>query len=58
MRSERPEDWVPAEVASVKHEADAYDDCSEILPVEEDENQETVDIFFLHSENREGTTLI
>ncbi|XVF80594.1 hypothetical protein PTKIN_Ptkin15bG0086200 [Pterospermum kingtungense] len=52
-RSERPEDWVPAEVASVKHEGDADDGYCEILPVEEDENKEIVDIFSFHSENRE-----
>ncbi|XWS31736.1 hypothetical protein CRYUN_Cryun23aG0101300 [Craigia yunnanensis] len=55
MRSERPEDWVPAKVASVKHEGDAYDRDSEIHPVEEDENKEIVDIFSFHSENREVT---
>ncbi|XVE77609.1 hypothetical protein DITRI_Ditri13aG0076900 [Diplodiscus trichospermus] len=52
-RSERPEDWVPAEVASVKHEADAYDGYSGILPVEEYESREIVDIFSFHSENLE-----
>ncbi|XVF80957.1 hypothetical protein PTKIN_Ptkin15bG0117300 [Pterospermum kingtungense] len=59
-RSERPrpEDWVPAEVASVEHEGDAYEGYSEILPVEDDEHKEIVDIFSFHSENQEGTTLI
>ncbi|XVF72642.1 hypothetical protein PTKIN_Ptkin12aG0136200 [Pterospermum kingtungense] len=52
-RSERPEDWVPAEVASVEHEGDAYEGYSEILPVEDDENKEIVYIFSFHSENQE-----
>ncbi|EOX95098.1 hypothetical protein QUC31_004845 [Theobroma cacao] len=55
-RTERPEDWVPAEVASVKHEGDACDGYSEILPVEENEGKDTVDIFSFHSEIGAGSS--
>ncbi|XP_022757971.1 magnesium/proton exchanger [Durio zibethinus] len=55
-RSERPWDWVPAEVASVECEGVAFDGYSEIPPGEEDENKEIVDIFSIHSENREGSS--
>ncbi|GMJ09187.1 magnesium/proton exchanger, MAGNESIUM/PROTON EXCHANGER 1 [Hibiscus trionum] len=52
-RSERPEDWVPVEVASVEYEDNAYGGYSEIRAVEDDENKEIVDIFSIHSENKE-----
>ncbi|KAK6260247.1 Sodium/calcium exchanger membrane region - like 2 [Theobroma cacao] len=55
-RTERPEDWVPAEVASVKHEGDACDGYSEILPVEENEGKDTVHIFSFHSEIGAGSS--
>ncbi|XP_021280526.1 magnesium/proton exchanger isoform X2 [Herrania umbratica] len=55
-RTERPEDWVPAEVASVKPEGDAYDGYSEILPVEENEEKGIVDIFSFHSEIGAGSS--
>ncbi|KAK8588229.1 hypothetical protein V6N13_087173 [Hibiscus sabdariffa] len=54
-RSERPEEWVPPEVASVEREDNAYDGYSEICAVEEDEKKEIVDIFSIHSENQEDS---
>ncbi|KAK8565488.1 hypothetical protein V6N12_059049 [Hibiscus sabdariffa] len=54
-RSERPEDWVPAEVASVEYKDNAYDGYSQIHTVEDDENKEIVDIFSIHSENQEDS---
>ncbi|TYI55243.1 hypothetical protein E1A91_D11G128300v1 [Gossypium mustelinum] len=52
-RGERPEDWVPAEVASVSCEDDVYGGYTEILAVEEDKNEEIVDILSFHSEKQE-----
>ncbi|KAK8711515.1 hypothetical protein V6N13_146797 [Hibiscus sabdariffa] len=54
-RSERPEEWVPAEVTSVEYEDNAYDGYSEICAVEDDEKMEIVDIFSIHSENQEDS---
>ncbi|OMO81937.1 Sodium/calcium exchanger membrane region [Corchorus olitorius] len=56
-RIERPEDWVPAEVASVKYDDDVHDGYSEMPPVvEEDEKKDIVDIFSIHSENQAGSS--
>ncbi|XP_010088273.2 magnesium/proton exchanger isoform X2 [Morus notabilis] len=49
-RSERPEEWVPAEAASHKHD-DSVDSYSEILQVGNDKDRNFVDIFSIHSEN-------
>ncbi|MBA0859760.1 hypothetical protein Goshw_010401, partial [Gossypium schwendimanii] len=54
-RGERPEDWVPAEVASVSCEDNVYGGYTEILAVEEDINEEIVDILSFHSEKREDS---
>ncbi|KAF6155568.1 hypothetical protein GIB67_004562 [Kingdonia uniflora] len=51
-RSERPEDWVPEEVALCKHVVNDDDEYSEILQIGEEENMNTVDIFSIHSEKR------
>ncbi|KAL6214890.1 hypothetical protein ACLB2K_014322 [Fragaria x ananassa] len=52
-RSERPEDWVPAESVACKLDSGLCDEYSEILHVGEDENRD-VDIFSIHSETRNG----
>ncbi|KAL6210376.1 hypothetical protein ACLB2K_015609 [Fragaria x ananassa] len=52
-RSERPEDWVPAEPVACKLDSGLCDEYSEILHVGEDENRD-VDIFSIHSETRNG----
>lgn len=49
-RSERPEDWVPAEVVTGKHDTDPCNKYSNNLEVGEDENG-NVDIFSIHSES-------
>ncbi|KAK9281504.1 hypothetical protein L1049_004407 [Liquidambar formosana] len=54
-RTERPEEWVPEDVASCKHENSAYDEYSEIVHVGEDENRNVVDIFSIHARNGPGT---
>ncbi|KAB2056721.1 hypothetical protein ES319_A11G122500v1 [Gossypium barbadense] len=54
-RGERPEAWVPAEVASVSCEDDVYGGYTEILAVEEDKNEEIVDVLSFHSEKREDS---
>ncbi|KAJ7977576.1 magnesium/proton exchanger [Quillaja saponaria] len=46
-RSERPEEWVPAEPASSKQETSIY----EIIQANEDEPGDIVDIFSIHSTN-------
>ncbi|KAL6978387.1 hypothetical protein U1Q18_020055 [Sarracenia purpurea var. burkii] len=51
-RTERPEEWVPKEVASFKHDDNVHDECSELLQVGEAESINIVDIFSIHSENR------
>nr|XP_011458732.1 PREDICTED: magnesium/proton exchanger [Fragaria vesca subsp. vesca] len=53
-RSERPEDWVPAEPVACKLDSGLCDEYSEILHVGEDENRDVVDIFSIHSETRNG----
>ncbi|KAA8549155.1 hypothetical protein F0562_000839 [Nyssa sinensis] len=50
-RSERPEQWVPEEAVSCKHDNDFYDEYSEILQVGEDRNRSIVDVFSIHSKN-------
>ncbi|KAM1475396.1 hypothetical protein ACFX2I_031300 [Malus domestica] len=52
-RSERPEDWVPAEVVTGKHDTDPCNEYSNILEVGEDKNR-NVDIFSIHSESGLG----
>ncbi|KAJ4849281.1 hypothetical protein Tsubulata_021554 [Turnera subulata] len=47
-RTERPEEWVPEEVPSLKHENNGYD-YSEIMQVSEDDRRNAVDIFSIHS---------
>ncbi|GAV66956.1 Na_Ca_ex domain-containing protein [Cephalotus follicularis] len=56
-RTERPEDWVPQEPASCKHENIVYDEHSEIPGVNTNENKNRgiVDIFSIHSEIGPGT---
>lgn len=49
---------MPAEVASVSSEDDAYGGYAEILAVEEDKNEEIVDILSFHSEKREGNNTL
>jgi magnesium/proton exchanger len=49
-RGERPEDWVPAEDASVDYD-DNYDGIGDILP---GQNEDIVDIFSAHSYSNEG----
>ncbi|KAF8401453.1 hypothetical protein HHK36_012392 [Tetracentron sinense] len=49
-RSERPEDWVPEEAVLCENDSD---ECSEILQVGEEENENIVDIFSIHS--KKGT---
>ncbi|KAK9945689.1 hypothetical protein M0R45_011188 [Rubus argutus] len=53
-RSERPEDWVPAEAVACKQESGICDEYSEILQVGEVENRNVVDIFSIHSGNGVG----
>ncbi|KAI5311123.1 hypothetical protein L3X38_045590 [Prunus dulcis] len=48
-RSERPEDWVPAEVVTYKSDSGPRNNYSEIVEVGEDENRNIVDIFSFHS---------
>ncbi|OVA00233.1 Sodium/calcium exchanger membrane region [Macleaya cordata] len=49
-RADRPEDWVPEEAKSCKHDDDdSYSEYSEILQVGEMENRNIVDIFSIHS---------
>lgn len=54
-RSERPEDWVPTEVVTGKHDTDPCNEYSNILEGGEDKNRNVVDIFPIHSES--GTKL-
>ncbi|XP_058225947.1 magnesium/proton exchanger isoform X1 [Rhododendron vialii] len=52
-RTERPEDWVPEEVASCKHDNSvSVEHSDDILEVADDERKAIVDIFSIHS--REG----
>lgn len=56
-RTERPEDWVPEEVASCKHDNSVSDEHSnDILEVADGERKAIVDIFSIHS--REGKQLL
>ncbi|KAB5527426.1 hypothetical protein DKX38_021273 [Salix brachista] len=52
-RTKRPEEWVPGEPPSPKHENNVYREYSEILQVGE-ENGNVVDIFSIHSNNDTG----
>ncbi|KAF9669323.1 hypothetical protein SADUNF_Sadunf14G0095800 [Salix dunnii] len=52
-RTKRPEEWVPGEPPSPKHENNVYGEYSEILQVGED-NGNVVDIFSIHSNNDKG----
>ncbi|KAM7275968.1 hypothetical protein ACFE04_017834 [Oxalis oulophora] len=54
-RTERPEDWVPEEVDSSKHNNDVTDDYSQILQVNENDNGGIVDVYSIHSENGSGS---
>ncbi|XP_041021008.1 magnesium/proton exchanger isoform X1 [Juglans microcarpa x Juglans regia] len=53
-RTERPEDWVPAEATPCEYNSNAYNDLSEINQVGEDEIRGVVDIFSIHSRNETG----
>lgn len=53
QRSERPDDWVPAEAASNEHD-DSIEGYSEIHQASEVGNRNVVDIFSIHSGNRAG----
>ncbi|KAL2499705.1 Magnesium/proton exchanger [Abeliophyllum distichum] len=53
-RTERPEDWVPAEAAKCRHENTVHDEYSEIPQVYEENSKGIVDIFSIHSENGAG----
>uniref|UniRef100_A0A7N2N3A4 Sodium/calcium exchanger membrane region domain-containing protein n=1 Tax=Quercus lobata TaxID=97700 RepID=A0A7N2N3A4_QUELO len=48
-RTERPEDWVPAEATSCKYESKVCNEYSELHQVGEDEIKDIVDIFSIHS---------
>uniref|UniRef100_A0A803NQU3 Sodium/calcium exchanger membrane region domain-containing protein n=1 Tax=Cannabis sativa TaxID=3483 RepID=A0A803NQU3_CANSA len=48
-KGERPEEWVPAEAASGKHDTTVGNGYSEILPVSENADRNVVDIFSIHS---------
>ncbi|KAK9983699.1 hypothetical protein SO802_033224 [Lithocarpus litseifolius] len=52
-RTERPEDWVPAEATSCKYESKVCNEYSELHQVGEDEIKDIVDSFSIHS--RKGT---
>lgn len=53
-RSERPEDWVPAENISCREVNKFHQEYSEVLEDEEEGSKEIVDIFSIHAENMEG----
>ncbi|PIN08756.1 Ca2+/Na+ exchanger NCX1 [Handroanthus impetiginosus] len=53
-RTERPEDWVPAETAPCKNGNRTNDKYSEIHEVDEDRNRNIVDIFSIHSDVAES----
>ncbi|XP_050364658.1 magnesium/proton exchanger [Argentina anserina] len=57
-RSERPEDWVPAEPVGCKLDSCLCDEYSEMFHVGEDENREVVDIFSIHSETGNAVGLV
>lgn len=57
-RTERPEDWVPAEESSPKHAKHIHDEYSEILQVGEDEGRCITDIFLIHSGDETGNPMI
>ncbi|XP_048235777.1 magnesium/proton exchanger isoform X1 [Ricinus communis] len=48
-RTERPEEWVPEEATSDKHQHNAYEEYSEIVQVSEEDSRNIVDIFSIHS---------
>ncbi|XP_050235661.1 magnesium/proton exchanger [Mercurialis annua] len=48
-RTERPEEWVPEEVISCKHQHNDYEEYSEIVQVGEEDSRNVVDIFSIHS---------
>ncbi|KAK4559016.1 hypothetical protein RGQ29_008310 [Quercus rubra] len=50
-RTERPEDWVPVESTSCKYESKVCNEYSELHQVSEDEINDIVDIFSIHSRN-------
>ncbi|KAI3460798.1 hypothetical protein Pfo_017461 [Paulownia fortunei] len=52
-RSERPEEWVPAETAPYRDGNRTHDKYSEIHEVDQDRNRAIVDIFSIHSGNTE-----
>ncbi|MQM02581.1 hypothetical protein Taro_035347 [Colocasia esculenta] len=55
-RTERPEDWVPQETAAIfDHNDNQYDECSEILYIDGDQDRRIVDIFSIHSTKSTGT---
>ncbi|XP_022899066.1 magnesium/proton exchanger isoform X2 [Olea europaea var. sylvestris] len=53
-RTERPEDWVPAEAAKCGHGNVVRDESSKIFQVDEENSNSIVDIFSMHSENGAG----
>lgn len=53
-RTERPEDWVPAEATSCKYESKVCNEYSELHQVGEDEIKDIVDIFSIHSIKGKG----
>ncbi|XP_058076128.1 magnesium/proton exchanger 1 isoform X2 [Magnolia sinica] len=53
-RSERPEEWVPEEPIFVKNADGECDQCSEIHPIDEEQDGNIVDIFSIHSKTRTG----
>lgn len=52
-RSERPTEWVPEEIASLKRSINVLDDYSEISQ-DDDESEDIVDIFAIHSTKARG----
>ncbi|KAL3849751.1 hypothetical protein ACJIZ3_011633 [Penstemon smallii] len=52
-RTERPEEWVPPEIAPLRNGNRDHDKYSELHEVNEDRNRTIVDIFSIHSGNTE-----
>ncbi|KAK2965169.1 hypothetical protein RJ640_019924 [Escallonia rubra] len=50
-RTERPEDWVPAEATPCKQDNKSYNEYSEIFQAGEEDSRNIVDIFSIHSRN-------
>ncbi|KAK3020847.1 hypothetical protein RJ639_045529 [Escallonia herrerae] len=53
-RTERPEDWVPAEATPCKQGNKSHNEYSEIFQAGEEDSRNIVDIFSIHSRNGTG----